>query len=337
MTIEAKYYQKLKNKTVKCTLCPHECILNIGKFGICKTRQNIDGQLVSYAFANPVAINIDPVEKKPLHHFLPGTKTFSIATAGCNLRCKHCQNASISQVTPLDTDNYNLPPDKVVEMAIEHGCKSISYTYTDPVVFYEYTIETAKIAKQKGLKNIIVSAGYINPEPLKELIQYIDAANIDLKSFNELNYKKINGASLQPVLNTLKILKQQGVWLEITNLLIPTINDDEETIDNMCNWLISNGFEDTPLHFSKFYPTYKMLDILPTPIDTIRKAISIAQKNGIKYIISGNFYGDKYENTFCPNCGKIIIERKGYNIGKIKITNNKCNFCGEKIPGVWND
>ncbi len=337
MIIEAKYYQRLDNQTVKCTLCPHECILSLNKIGICRTRKNIDGKLVSLAYANPVAVNIDPIEKKPLHHFLPGTKTFSIATAGCNLSCKHCQNASISQVSPLDTENYNLPPDEVVEMALKKHCSSISYTYTDPVVFFEYTLETAKLAKLKGLKNVIVSAGFINPAPLKELAKYIDAANIDLKSFSNENYKKINGARLEPVLNALQILRDSRVWVEITNLLIPTINDSSELIENMCKWLVENGFADTPLHFSRFYPTYKLLDVPPTPQETIQKAIKIALNSGVKYVFSGNFYGDKYENTFCPNCGKIVVKRIGYNVTDVFIKDGKCAFCGEKIAGVWND
>jgi pyruvate formate lyase activating enzyme len=335
MLKEAKYYSKLEQKKIKCTLCPHECILNIGQTGICRTRKNIDGKLYTLAFSNPVAINIDPIEKKPLYHFLPTSRTFSIATAGCNLRCKNCQNATISQVSPEQTNNYNLEPKQIIDSALKNNCKSIAYTYTDPVVFYEYALETAKLAKKNGLKNIIVSAGYINQKPLEELCQFIDAANIDLKSFDDNLYKKLNSARLQPVLETLKTLRKKNIWLEITNLLIPGFNDNEQMIDKMTKWLAKNGFDETPLHFSKFYPTYKLSNIAPTPLETIEKAIQIARQNGLKYIYGGNIWGHNSENTYCPNCNNIIISRNSYNTKIKAIENGKCTFCGKKINGVW--
>jgi pyruvate formate lyase activating enzyme len=335
MTKEALYYEKLQNQQIKCTLCPHECILSSGKIGICKTRKNIDGKLFTLAYSNPCAANIDPVEKKPLYHFFPASKTFSIATAGCNLSCKNCQNSSISQVSPTKTSNYILSPKEVVQLTIEKNCKSISYTYTDPVVFYEYTLETAIIAKEYNLQNIIISAGYINQKPLLELIPYIDAANIDLKNFDNNIYKKINGATLNPVLETLKTLKNSRVWLEITYLLIPGINNSDEMLDEMCEWLAQNNFQNTPIHFSKFFPTYKMQDLNPTSLKDLEKAEKIAKKHGIKHIYIGNVRGNDSENTFCPNCNKTLITRNGFSTNNINIENDKCKFCGEEIVGKW--
>lgn len=335
MIKEAFFYEKLQNKKIKCTLCPHECILSLDKFGICKTRKNIDGELFTLAYSNPCAANIDPIEKKPLYHFLPNSKTFSIATAGCNLSCKNCQNSSISQVSPTKSNNYVLSPKEVVELTIEKNCKSISYTYTDPVVFYEYTLETAKIAKQNNLKNIIISAGYINQKPLLELIPFIDAANIDLKNFDNNIYKKINGATLNPVLETLKTLRESKVWLEITYLLIPEINNSDKMLNEMCEWLAKNNFQNTPVHFSKFFPTYQLQDLYPTSLKDLNKAEKIAKKHGIKHIYIGNVKGNKSENTFCPNCKNTLITRNGFTANNIKIKNNKCIFCGEIIVGKW--
>ncbi|MBN2662966.1 MAG: AmmeMemoRadiSam system radical SAM enzyme [Bacteroidales bacterium] len=335
MLIEAKYYQVLENKKIRCTLCPHECILFCDKIGICKTRKNIDGKLFSLAYANPSAVSIDPVEKKPLLHFSPSTQTFSLATAGCSLFCKNCQNSNISQVSPLQTKNYNLLPEQIVDLALKNNCQSISYTYTEPFVFYEYMLETAALAKKQSLKNIIVSSGYVNKKPLLELIPFLDAANIDLKSFDNADYKKMSGASLQPVLDTLIELKKANVWLEITNLIIPSFNDDAEMISNMCNWLVDNGFEDIPLHFSKFFPTYKLLNYRPTSNDKIEEAITIAKAAGVKYVYSGNIYGHKNENTYCSGCGYLIIEREGFSVLNNYISKGKCSNCNHKIPGVW--
>lgn len=332
---QAKYYNTFENNKIKCTLCPHECILHSGQVGICKTRKNIDGKLYTLAYSNPCAVNIDPIEKKPLQHFHPSSKTLSIATAGCSLSCMNCQNASISQVGPDKVKNYNLKPEQIVDLALKNNCKSISYTYTEPFVFFEYMLDTAKLAKDAGLKNIIVSSGFVNTAPLKELIPYLDAANIDLKSFNNEKYKQMSKATLNPVLNTLSELKNANIWLEITNLLIPEFNDDKVMISEMCNWLISNKFENTPLHFSKFYPTYKLTNTPATSTKTIEKAIKIAKGLGINYVYSGNIPGNKYEHTFCPKCGMKIIERVGYNVLKNKIKIDKCPQCGHKTHGVW--
>ncbi len=335
MLIEAKYYQKIDDNKVKCTLCPHECILSLNKTGICKTRINKNGKLFSVAYANPCALSVDPIEKKPLNHFLPASDTFSIATAGCNLSCKNCQNSSISQVSPLQINSYDASPDEVVKMAVENNCKSISYTYTEPVVFYEYALDTAKLAHKQGLKNIIVSSGFINKQPLLELISFIDAANIDLKSFDDKKYKQMSGARLQPVLDSLIELKKAGIWLEITNLLIPTFNDDKKMIKQMCKWLFKNGFENVPLHFSKFYPTYKFIDVKPTIDKLVEEAIAIAKKEGLKYIYSGNIRGNNFENTYCAECESLLVERFGYQIVNNNLSAENCPNCGANIPGVW--
>ncbi len=333
--IEAKYYQKLSEGKVKCVLCPHNCILKPGQLGICKTRRNENGTLYTIVFANPVAVHLDPVEKKPLAHFYPTSAALSIATAGCNLSCKNCQNADISQVSPDKLDAYYLPPEKVVELALQYKAKSIAYTYTDPVAFYEYTLETAKLARKYGIKNVFISAGYINDEPLEELAPYLDAANIDLKSFDDRIYRRLNAGSLQPVLNTLKTLKKHGVWVEITNLVIPGWTDDMDMIRQMARWLVENGFEGNVLHFSRFHPTYKLNDVPPTPVETLEKAMETAKSEGMKYVLIGNVWGHEAESTFCPNCGKKVIGRLGFDVTEYHIKDGKCAFCGHKIDGIF--
>lgn len=330
---KTKYYEKLDNNKVKCTLCPHACVLGEEQTGLCNARKNSNGELVSLTYGKPVAIHIDPVEKKPLYHFLPGSTTLSFGTAGCNLHCKNCQNSSISQGNPEKIEYIEATPEQIVKTAITNNCKSISYTYTEPTVFYEYMLETAKLSHEAGLKNIIVSNGYINQEPLLELIPYIDAANIDLKCFNDSIYKNITTGSLQPVLNTLVTLKNNGVWLEITNLVIPEHTDNMEMISEMCDWLIENGFSDIPLHFSRFYPSFKMMDVSPTPEETLQEAYNIAKEKGLKYVYLGNIQTDK-TNTICPNCGETLLKRSGFSTTTGNF-DGTCPKCGQKINGIW--
>ncbi len=333
-TKEAKYYTQTA-RGIRCNLCPNECDIKPNETGDCRTRVSKDNKLFTIAYGNPCAVHTDPIEKKPLFHFLPTTRAYSIATAGCNLACLNCQNWSISQKSPSETRNFDLMPDKVVSKALENNCKSIAYTYSEPIVFYEYTIDTSKIAHQKGVKNVLVSAGYIHEEPLKEMCKYIDAANIDLKSFSNDTYLKLNGGELKPILNTLKILKNNNVWLEITNLIVPGWTDDLKMVGEMCKWLHNNGFDNTPLHFSRFHPTYKLTHLPPTPVATLEKARNIALKEGLKYVYIGNVPGTEAQNTFCPKCNKKIMERRGYKILDNAIEKGKCKFCGETIPGVW--
>jgi pyruvate formate lyase activating enzyme len=331
---EGLYYSETP-RGIKCLICPNECTLKENELSTCHNRINIGNKLYTIAYGNPCAVNIDPVEKKPFYHFLPSSNAFSIATAGCNFACLNCQNWTISQVSPKETQNYDLMPARVVEECLKNQCESIAYTYSEPITFYEYTIDTAKIAREKGLRNILHSAGYINEEPLRNLCKYIDAANIDLKSFKESLYLKLSAGKLQPVLNTLKVLKEEGVWLEITNLLVPGWTDDLEMVKEMCTWLHDNGFDDTPIFFSRFQPLYKLTQLPATPLATIVRAREIALQSGLKYVYSGNVPGSESENTYCPKCKKALILRKGYTVLENKLNNGNCTFCGEKIPGVW--
>ncbi|NQU81629.1 MAG: AmmeMemoRadiSam system radical SAM enzyme [Bacteroidetes bacterium] len=331
---EAMYYTTTP-RGLKCLLCPNECTIKEGELGDCHNHLNYNGKLYTIAYGNPCAVHIDPIEKKPLMHFLPESSAFSIATAGCNLACLNCQNWSISQKSPRETRNFDLMPDKVIEAAIESDCESIAYTYSEPITFYEYTYDTAILARNAGIKNVMVSAGYINEEPMRKLARVIDAANIDLKSFKDSIYLKLNAGKLEPVLRTLKILNEEGVWLEITNLIIPGWTDDFDMIREMCDWLYKNGFADNPLHFSRFQPLYKLTQLPPTPLSTLTKAREIALDAGIKYVYIGNIPGTEAENTFCPNCNKILMERRGYRILSNHIINGKCEYCSEPIAGVW--
>jgi len=331
---EALFYSETP-RGVKCLICPNECLLKPDELSICRNRINVENKLYTIAYGNPCAVHIDPIEKKPLYHFLPTSSAFSIATAGCNLACLNCQNWSISQTSPKETRNYDLMPEKVVESCIDGDCDSIAYTYSEPVTFYEYTYDTAKIARENGIKNILVSAGYINEEPLRKLCKYIDGANIDLKSFSNDIYIKLNGGTLDPVLNTLKIFKEENVWLEITNLVVPTWTDDMDMIKKMCEWLVENGLHQYPLHFSRFHPMYKLTHLPATPATTLQKAKKIALAAGMEYVYIGNVPGSEGSNTYCPGCNTLLVERKGYSVTKINIEDNKCNSCGKEIPGIW--
>lgn len=332
---EAYYYLELGDSEVQCLLCPRECILAEGQRGICGVRQNIKGKLYTLVYGRPVAVHVDPIEKKPISHMLPGSKSFSIATAGCNLGCRFCQNWQISQVLPEEIRSYDLPPEKVVQLALENNCQSIAYTYSEPTIFYEYMIETAKLAHQKGLKNVYVTSGYINPEPLRELCKYIDAANLDIKGFTEDYYRKYCLGKLQPVLESAKIIQEEGVWIELTNLILPTINDDMEVIREMCEWIIKNLGPDVPLYFSRFFPAYKITYLPPTPVETLEKAREIALDVGLHYVYIGNVPGHPAEHTYCPNCGKLLIQRVGFFVTTNNLNENRCPSCGEKIPGIW--
>jgi len=330
------FFYKVVPRGVKCTLCPNECIIREGASGTCHNRVNYRNKLYSIAYGNPCAVHVDPIEKKPLFHFFPGSRAFSLATAGCNFACLNCQNWEISQVSPKETQNMDLMPEEVVKQCLANKCESIAYTYTEPTSFYEYVYDTAALAHQQGIKNVFISNGYINPDPLKKLIPFLDAANIDLKSFSEDIYVRLNGGKLNPVLNTLKTIKDSHAWLEITNLIIPSWTDDFDMIKRMCEWLVTNGFSDTPLHFSRFFPMYKLSDLSPTSSATLSKAADIAKKAGLKYVYIGNLSGkDKGENTLCPSCKKTIIEREGYAIRSYHIKEGKCAFCHTPIAGRW--
>jgi len=333
--ILSRYQEKTEGNRVRCHICPHNCLIPEGKQGICRTRINREGTLWSMAYSNPCSVSIDPIEKKPLFHFLPGENIFSLATAGCNFRCLNCQNWQISQSAPNELKSYDLSPEEVVHQAELSGTRLIAFTYTEPTVFYEYMFDTARIAHERSLKTVIISNGYINREPLLELISFLDAANIDLKCFDNDIYLKLTGGKLQPVLDTLITLKKKNVWLEITNLLIPTFNDNPEQIKAMCSWLADNGFSDTPLHFSRFFPHYRLPDTAPTPVKLLLQAKQIAEDSGIKYVYLGNIPQLSDENTICANCRKALIIREGFSVKENQILKSKCRYCGTAIPGVW--
>ncbi len=332
---EALYYEKLDNKLVQCHLCPRNCPIPAGKRGFCQVRENRDGTLYTLSYAKPVAMHIDPIEKKPLFHFLPSTTAFSLATAGCNLQCKFCQNWEISQRRPEEVNYIYLEPKELIDKVKASGSPTVAYTYSEPTIFYEYMLETAKLAKEQGIRNIMHSNGYINEKPLRELAKYLDAANIDLKGFSDEYYQKLCSGTLEPVLKSLKILREEGVHIEITTLILPGFNDDENNIRKMCLWIKENLGPQTPLHFSRFFPMYKLLALNPTPVQTLEKARNIALECGLKYVYIGNVAGHPAENTYCPKCKKIVIERRGYFILQNNIENGRCKFCGEKIEGVW--
>lgn len=286
--MECKYYKHLDGNRVECELCPHHCQIANGKTGRCRSRHNDNGTLISEVYAKPCSLAIDPIEKKPLYHFHPGTKCLSLACTGCNFHCQNCQNHEISQISPSQVGYYDLSPSQIVELCLEHHCPGIAYTYTEPLTYIEYVLDTARLAHESGLWNILVTAGYVCQEPLADLLPYIDAANIDLKSFSDEIYQRVSGGHLEPVLNTILAMHQAGVWVELTNLIIPGINDDTEMIRKMCRWIADHGLAEQPLHFSRFFPRYKMEDIPPTPISILKTAQKIAETEGLHHIYLGN-------------------------------------------------
>lgn len=331
---KARFYMSTP-RGVKCLLCPNACVLKEGETGDCRCRENKDGVLYFTGYGWPCSLHVDPIEKKPLYHFLPTSRTYSLAVAGCNLACLNCQNWQISQVSPQEVTHFDLPVDQVYRQAQKYNCQSISYTYSEPVVFYEYMYDAATKAHEHGIKNILVSAGYINERPLRELAPVIDAANIDLKSFSDEVYMRLNAGSLYPVLRTLKILKEMGVWLEITNLVIPDWTDDLTMIKKMCKWLYKEGFASVPLHFSRFTPRYKLKHLPPTAVKRLDETREIARDAGLQYVYIGNVGGTEAAHTYCPQCGKKVVSRRGYMVATDGMENGCCKFCGTPIAGVW--
>lgn len=320
---------------IECQLCPHRCRLKEGERGQCRVRIHLDGKLYSLVYGNPCSVHVDPIEKKPLYHVKPTSGSFSIATAGCNLHCKYCQNWQISQRPPEETQNMDLPPEKVVSAALRSGCKSIAYTYSDPIIFYEYFLDTAKLAKRKGLLNVMVTAGYIEQKPLLELAPFVDAANVDLKGMTDKFYKEIVSGTLHPVLDAIMTMKKQGIWVELTNLVVPTWNDSTDDFKKLCRWVAKNPGPDTPLHFSRFWPMHQLRNLPPTPTSTLTMARQIAYDEGLKYAYIGNVPGHGGNNTYCPVDKQVLIRRQGYMILENNIIDGKCKFCGTVIPGIW--
>jgi pyruvate formate lyase activating enzyme len=334
---EAYLYKTLDDEKVRCDLCSFRCVIENGERGQCAVRENRNGKLYSLVYGKAIAKSIDPIEKKPLFHFLPGSKSFSIATVGCNFRCLYCQNHEISQY-PLENGGKiageDYPPQQVVEDAIKAGCKSIAYTYTEPTIFFEYAIETAKIAKDKGLKNIFVTNGYMTKEAIDMMDGLIDAANIDIKSFSDAYYLQVaGGARLKPVLNSLEYMKKKGIWVEATTLIIPNVTEEPVEMMTIADHLYSLD-PAIPWHISRFFPSYKMDDVPPTDPRLIQNIAKIAKSIGLKYVYTGNLPGDGFENTYCPKCGELLIKRYGFDILENRIIDGKCPKCDEKIDIV---
>lgn len=330
-------YEKLEDKKVRCFLCAHGCHISDGKRGICAVRENIDGTLYSLVYGRVISANIDPIEKKPLFHFLPASYSFSIATVGCNFRCMHCQNYEISQF-PRERPDAAIPgremkPEDVVNLAEQNNCASISYTYTEPTIFFEFAYDCARLAHEKGIKNVFVSNGYTSPEATRLIAPYLDGNNIDFKG-SEKFYKEICGAKAAPVRETIRLMKELGVWVEVTTLIIPGHNDSEEDLRNIAGFIKSVD-PAIPWHVSQFYPTYKLTNVPRTPVQTLRRARQIGIDTGLKYVYEGNVPGEGGENTYCPNCRELLIQRVGYSIGENKLKNGRCFNCDSLIEGLW--
>ena len=328
-------YKKIKGDKVVCGICPNRCILAPGDRSVCRSRVNMNGKLYSLAYGNPCSANTDPIEKKPLYHFKPTSKAFSVATTGCNFRCLNCQNWEISQVKPHEIRHIDLFPQNAVQAAQNAGAVSIAYTYSEPTTFFEYMLDTARLAREKGLANLWISNGYINKKPLVELCKVLDGANVNLKSFSDAIYRKLNGGRLEPVLNTYKTLHELKIHFEMTNLVVPGYVDDPEMVKEMCRWILDNLGPDHPLHFLRFFPRYKLDRLPPTPVSTLVRFREIAMAEGIRYVYLGNVPNHKGNHTYCHQCGKLLIERQGYYIPTYNLTGNRCRFCNSIIPGVW--
>jgi len=334
---EASFYTRESEDAVLCSLCPHRCKIAPGRRGICRVRENREGTLVSLVFGQPAAMHLDPIEKKPLFHFLPGSRAFSVSTVGCNLSCPFCQNHTLSVVErnlPV-VSSRSVPPEEVVRQTEASGCESLCFTYSEPTIFFEYMLEMARLAKERGLKNTMVSNGYIEREPLEELAPYMDGANIDLKAFNDQTYSKILGGRLEPVLETIRSMKGLGIWCEVTTLVVPGMNDTEEELNAIAGFLAGCGPE-IPWHVSRFHPSYKWTHLAPTPLKSLALALECGKRAGLKYVYAGNVPGEPSESTCCPGCGKVVIERWGFSVGGLRLEpGGICSYCGTAIDGVF--
>ncbi|HYA90240.1 MAG TPA: AmmeMemoRadiSam system radical SAM enzyme [Thermodesulfobacteriota bacterium] len=335
---EAMLYIPLKEGKVECYLCNHRCIIPPSKRGVCGVRENREGKLYTLVYGRAISLNVDPIEKKPLFHLFPGSSSFSIAAVGCNFRCLQCQNHEISQM-PRDQkgriEGSEVSPSKIVSLTKQYQCQSISYTYTEPTIYLEYAYDVAQRAHQEGFKNIFVTNGYMTQEALKTIQPYLDAANVDLKSFKERFYKEICGANLKPVLENLRQMRQMGIWVEITTLVIPTLNDSDQEFEEIARFIVSLGPE-VPWHVSAFYPTYRMLNLPRTTAAALHRARKIGIKAGLRYVYCGNIPGEEGEDTFCPRCGRKLVERVGFRVTQNDVVNGACRHCCTKIDGVWN-
>jgi pyruvate formate lyase activating enzyme len=333
--LEAMFYKNLEGRKVQCLLCPRECVISDGKRGFCRNRENRKGKLYTIVYGKPSVVDIGPIEKAPLYHFIPGHFRLCITCASCNLRCKYCQNWHLSQKSPEELSHRSYSPEEIVQQVRNQRLNSVSFTYTEPTVYYEYLYDISSMAKPMGIKTSIVSNGYINREPLTKLLKVLDAVKIDLKGFSEKFYEEVSSATLKPVLESMVTVKKEKVWLEIVNLMIPTLNDDPKMVDEMCRWIGDNLGQDTPLHFTRFHPDYKLTHLPPTPISTLESAYEIAKKNGLRYVYVGNVPGHVHNSTFCPSCSRRVIQRAHFDILEMNVENGKCGFCNFPIQGKW--
>jgi pyruvate formate lyase activating enzyme len=333
--IEARYYEKLEHKKIRCKLCPRECVIDDRERGYCGVRENREGTYYTLVYARPCTYHVDPVEKKPLFHFHPGSLAFSIATAGCNVNCKFCQNWQISQVRPEKVRSIYMPPKDVARLANEYQCVSIAYTYSEPVIFYEYMEDTVVAGHEKNVKSVVITAGYISQKPLIELCKKVDAIKVDLKAFSEKYYREIVNGELKPVLDGLVTMRKMGVWTEIVYLVVPTLNDSDDEFKGLSRWIKKYLGSDIPVHFTRFHPQYLLKNLPPTPLKTLERAKEIADAEGLNYVYIGNVPGHPAENTYCPKCGKVLIERIGFTIKKLNLQNGHCKYCKHKIAGQW--
>jgi len=334
---EARFWKKGKGETVHCNLCRFNCQITHGKRGLCGVRENRDGTLYSLVYGRSVASNVDPIEKKPLFHLLPGSLSYSVATVGCNFRCLHCQNYQIAH-SPRIHDSIpgeELSPEDIVRQAVDAGCQSISYTYTEPTIFFEYACDTAVLAHEAGLKNVFVTNGYTTNEALEAIAPYLDAANVDLKGFTEDFYRKVTGASLQGVLDTLREYKRLGIWIEVTTLIIPNHNDDNTQLQGIADFIAQELDAATPWHVTAFYPTYKLSDEKPTPVESLERARQIGIDAGLHHVYTGNIPGADGESTICPKCGKTVVARHGFRLLEDSLENGVCVYCRYPLAGVW--
>jgi pyruvate formate lyase activating enzyme len=334
---EAMFYERVTRKDVQCLLCPRKCLIRTGERGFCRNRENREGILSTLVYGKPAVVDIGPIEKAPLYHFIPGHFRLCITCASCNLRCKHCQNWHLSQKSLEELNPLPYSPSEIVQEAKKQGLFSISFTYAEPTVYYEYLYDISVVAREAGMKTSIVSNGYINRDPLLKLLTVLDAVKIDLKGFNEEFYREVCSASLKPVLESLLTVKKENVWLEIVHLVIPTLNDDPKMIDEMCQWIQENLGVDTPLHFTRFFPNYKLTHLSPTPVPILESAYEIAKKNGLKYVYIGNVPGHIRNSTFCPFCNRKVIRRTNFDIREMNVVHGKCKFCGTLLQGKWEE
>jgi pyruvate formate lyase activating enzyme len=333
--VEARYYVKLPDREIECKLCPRLCKLGDKERGYCGVRENDGGTYYTLVYGKVCSANVDPIEKKPFFHVLPGTTAFSLATAGCNVNCKFCQNWEIAQVRPEQVEAFDLAPEAAAARAAGSGCPSIAYTYTEPTVFYEYMYDTAVRAKGRRLRNLVVTGGHINPEPLTDLLAVVDAVKVDLKGFSEEFYSEYVRGKLKPVLETIRTVAKSKAWLEIVALIIPTLNDGLPQIREMCRWIKGEAGDSVPVHFTRFQPMYLVKNLPPTPVSTLEAARNIALEEGLRFVYVGNVPGHEGENTYCPGCGQALITRAGYSIETVRLKKGKCTACGTPIPGIW--